>query len=324
MAKAFEALIDAAIVGGASAVAVLTNVGGFSYLPRVGRQRVVRAAVSAAGGRVPVLAGVGDHSLASTATNIVEAQKAGASALLLSPVSHLRLETAEVDGLVKDLVATAETGIWLHNNPAAARYRFSVEDLARWAPLRGVKGFMDVAATSSEAKDRNKRLLAELSPRTGKLLNHGFGGDAIGAQLLLAGIPTWHSDLAGVLPDAAGAIAYAVENGLRPQARAIQRQLAPLALLAEQYGSMRVVHAIGSLQGKEMGQLPRPLLPVSREVRNLVRYSLADVVVPEDLLEATREAAAGRAAVELGRPHEVPGEAPTGQGRHRSAEKLPG
>lgn len=287
LVKTFETLVDNAVTAGATAVGVLGSTGGFAYLPRSARKRVVRTAVEVADGRVPVIAGVGAVTLAEVAVNVEEAEEAGADALLLAPVSYQPLTDDEVAGLYRDVASRANVGIWVYNNPATTRYRFGADELAALGRMNGVVGFKDRAATASEARERRRRVQEALPPRTGRRLQHGFSGDGMGAQVLLDGAATWHSSIAGVIPEAPAAIARAVGAGQAAEARRLQRQLTSIAVLAAQYGGIRVAQALGDLAGLDMGALPRPLQQLPADARSILRMALRSIDVPDELKAAS-------------------------------------
>ena len=324
LTKTFETLVDNAVVAGVTSVGVLGSTGGFAYLPRSTRKRVVRAAVEAADGRVPVIAGVGSFTLAEVVANVAEAEEVGADALLLPPVSYQPLTNDEVYALYRDVTSRASIGVWVYNNPATTHYRFGVDELAALGRMNGVHGFKDRAATASEARERRRRVQETLPPRTAKRLQHGFSGDGIGAQVLLDGAATWHSSIAGVIPAAPSAIARAVEAGNAAEARSVQRQLTSIAVLGAQYGGIRVSHALGELTGFEMGVLPRPLHPLPNDARSILRMALRSIDVPAPTASAREELVALRAkrasSAEVDAPKGDPaGAAASRRARHQAA-----
>lgn len=277
----FERLVDDAITAGADAVGVLGSTGGFAYMPRTARKRITRSAVEVADGRVPVIVGVGALSTAEVLANLTEAHSVGASGALLQPMAYQPLTFDEIYGLYKDASAATDIPLWVYNNPATTGHRFSVEQLTKIARLSAVAGFKDRAANANDAQDRMERIAGALPPRTARQLDWGFSGDGIGAQVLLAGATTWHSGLAGVLPEICVAIAQAATSGHAPHARVLQRQLTPLSIIVRQYGGIRTAHSIAQMLGLDAGTLPRPLAPLPADARALVRMALEAVSVPD-------------------------------------------
>ncbi|GAA2527219.1 dihydrodipicolinate synthase family protein [Rarobacter incanus] len=291
-----ESLIEGALEYGATAFGVVSGTGGATYLSRSVRRRVIKLTIAKAHGRAAILVGVSSFATAEVAANVDEAAQAGADAVLLQPFASQQLRAEEVLGLYRDVATVSSLPVIIDNNPTTTHYRISTSELARLVPIKGIVGVKDSAATASEARQRRERVLGALSPRTARRTEYGFATSSFGAQALIDGADTWHSAVAAVLPEYCGAIAYAATNRRRAEARQMQRALAPLGMLSEQWGAIRVVHAIGTLRGLDMGVPPRPLLPLPREANALVRVTLNGLRVDDDLLAATRDAAAARAA----------------------------
>lgn len=297
LTRSFEQLVDSAIVAGVSAIGVLGSTGGFAYMPRSARKRIARSAVEVADGRVPVIVGVGALSTAEVLANLAEAASVGASGALLQPMAYQPLQPEEIFGLYKDASSAATIPIWVYNNPATTGHRFSVDELTKLGRLSGVAGFKDRGANAADIKDRIQKITAELPQRTAKRLDWGFSGDGLGAQILLSGASTWHSALASVLPEICVAIAAAAAADRAPEARALQRQLTPLSVMVRQYGGIRTTHTIAELLGLDAGVLPKPLLPLPRDARALVKMALAGIDVPAPRAEATTPASSQAAPV---------------------------
>ena len=314
LTRSFEQIVDSAIVAGVSAIGVLGSTGGFAYMPRSARKRIARSAVEVADGRVPVIVGVGALSTAEVLANLAEAASVGASGALLQPMAYQPLQFEEIFGLYKDASSAATIPIWVYNNPATTGHRFSVGELAKLGRLSGVAGFKDRGANAGDMKDRIAKITAELPQRTAKRLDWGFSGDGLGAQILLSGASTWHSGLASVLPEICVAITTAAVADRAPEARSLQRQLTPLSIIVRQYGGIRTTHTIAELLGVDAGVLPKPLLPLPRDARELVKMALAGIDVPASA-EAAKTAVAASApeaaaAVSVPAPAPAPVSAP--------------
>ncbi|WP_354002693.1 dihydrodipicolinate synthase family protein [Occultella kanbiaonis] len=95
---AFVGLVRRLVAGGVDMVCPLGSTGGYPYLTRAERARVARLAVDAAGG-IPVVIGIGALATREVLELSADAQAAGASAVLLAPVSYQPLTEDEVFGL---------------------------------------------------------------------------------------------------------------------------------------------------------------------------------------------------------------------------------
>jgi 4-hydroxy-tetrahydrodipicolinate synthase len=253
-----ERLVDDAVTAGASGVAVLGSTGGYPYVTAGERRQVVEAAVAAADGRVPVIAGVGAFTTDEVVVHTIVAERAGVAAVLLPTLAYLPLTDAEVLGLVEDVADAAQVPVWIYHNPVSTSFRFDVDALARAARVPGVGGVKDRGSDVDELRAR-VRALGDAVPEHVEV---GCSGDVLGVEGLLAGARTWHSGLASVLPAWYVAVAGAAAAGHAEDARALMARLAPVAELVVRLGGPRAVHALAGVRGIDLGELPAPLRPV--------------------------------------------------------------
>ena len=253
-----ERLVDDAVAAGASGVAVLGSTGGYPYLTAGERRLVVEAAVEAAAGRVPVVAGVGAFTTDEVIVHTIVAERAGAAAVLLPTLAYLPLTDDEVLDLVADVADAAQVPVWIYHNPVSTSFRYSVETLARAAQVPGVGGVKDRGSDADELRSRVGALSAVVPDH----VELGCSGDLLGVEGLLAGARTWHSGLASVLPGWYVAVARAAAAGRAEEARSLMARLAPVAGLVATLGGPRAVHALARVRGTDLGQLPAPLRPV--------------------------------------------------------------
>jgi 4-hydroxy-tetrahydrodipicolinate synthase len=277
--------VDRAVAAGADGIAVLGSTGGFAYLDRAQRRRVVEVAAEAVAGRVPLVAGIGATTTDAVLAHADDAVAAGADGLLLPPVAYLPLSDDEVVGLYADVTRAVERPVWAYHNPATTRFAFTVETLLRVAALPGIGGFKDRGDDAAALRARAGRLLTE-APSTVEV---GFSGDLLGVEGLLAGARTWHSGLASVLPTSYVAIARAGVAGDRAEVDRLLDEVRPVVELALEHGGPRVTHAVGELLGLSTGRLPAPLLPPAPDVVARLEVLLAGL--PEG--GAARVAAVG-------------------------------
>ncbi len=116
--KALGRVVNRVAKAGADSLGVLGSTGNYAYLSREERRAVLEIAVEAASGGVPVLAGIGAVRTRDVLVFAADAQNAGASALLLAPVSYQKLSEAEVFGLFDTVAAESDLPIVVYDNPA--------------------------------------------------------------------------------------------------------------------------------------------------------------------------------------------------------------
>ncbi|WP_375056066.1 dihydrodipicolinate synthase family protein [Zobellella sp. DQSA1] len=253
----FARLVERLAEAGVNAIGALGSTGSYAYLDRAERARVAQLAVTHAG-TVPVMVGIGALRTRQVLELAEDAQRAGASAVLLAPVSYQPLTEDEVFGLYRTVATSLSVPLCVYDNPGTTRFTFSDELHERIAQLPQVKSIKipAVPADPAAAGARVARLRALLPPE----VTIGVSGDALAATGLNAGCSAWYSVLGGLFPRTALAISRAALGGEAEQAQQLSEQLEPLWALFRQHGSLRVIATAAELQGWASSPcLPLPL-----------------------------------------------------------------
>lgn len=240
---AFARLIARLAEAGVDSIAPLGSTGSYAYLSCKERGRIARIAVEAAGG-VPVMVGIGALRTRDVLAHAHDAQAAGASAVLLAPVSYQLLTDDEVLGLYTDVSAALSVPLCVYDNPTTTRFTFSDELHAEIAKLPNV-------AAIKLPGDGAAARIGRLRPLVPEGVALGVSGDWFAGPALRAGADVWFSVLGGLFPQPA----LAIVRGEEPD-------LEPLWDLFRRYGGVRVMATAAALRGfaGEPG-LPRPLRP---------------------------------------------------------------
>jgi 4-hydroxy-tetrahydrodipicolinate synthase len=234
--------------------------------------RIAQLTVEYAEG-TPVMVGIGALRTRDVLQLVEDAQKAGASAVLLSPVSYQRLTEDEAFSLYESVAHSLSVPLCVYDNPVTTHFTFSDELHSRIAQLPQVRSIKipGVPADAAEAQARVERLRA-LIPAD---VTIGVSGDPLAAIGLNAGCDVWYSVLGGLFPKTCLMITRAAQAG---DAGAAQRQsalLEPLWLLFRQYGSLRVAATAAELLGwVEGSSLPLPLQTLPSAARRQLREFL--------------------------------------------------
>ena len=261
---------------GIASVGVLGSTGGYVYLSCEERARALQAAVEAAG-KTPVLAGIGALRTSDVITNIRNAEKAGAKGLLLAPVSYLPLTEADVDGLVDDVANATDLPVCFYNNPGTTKFNLSESQLIDLSNKGTIAAVKNPPAPDGDFKGQLVRLRSSVPDN----FCLGYSGDSSISGALHAGADAWYSVLAGTLPD----IALRMWNA-RDSAKdlaVINDQLGPLWDLFNTHGSIRIIYEIVSMVGLGDVQLPRPLLPMTPQVKAEIEAALDPILSMEDV-----------------------------------------
>jgi 4-hydroxy-tetrahydrodipicolinate synthase len=268
-AAALTRLVQRIETAGADSIGLLGSTGSYAFLSRDQRRRAVETAMSAVGGKIPVIVGVGALRTDEAEALARDARAAGADGLLLAPVSYTPLMDEEV---YQHFAAVAEAGglpLAIYNNPGTTKFTFSmalIARLAKVAPIQAVK--MPLPQNGDFTSE-----IATLREATPSGFAMGYSGDWGAASAFLAGADAWYSVVAGLLPAEALALTRAAQAGNAAEAERLNQGFAPLWALFKECGSFRVMYAIAEYLGLGSFAPPRPILPIGEEAR--VRLSAA-------------------------------------------------
>jgi len=269
---AYARLIARLARAGVDSIGALGSTGSYAYLDRAERARAVAVAVRHAG-EVPVIAGVGALRVRDILHHVEDAQIAGASAVILAPMTYEALTDDEVFALYEEVCANLSVPLAVYDNPVATRVTFSDELHARVAQLRPVAAIkLPLPTAGVDVLAARIARLRALIPATVAI---GASGDDAAAAGLSAGCDLWFSVLGGTLPAECLALVRAAQRGAADDAAAASERLEPIWQLFARYGTYRVIAALTEQSGlvPRMG-LRRPVRPLDAEGMRLVTEAL--------------------------------------------------
>ncbi|MFC8491962.1 dihydrodipicolinate synthase family protein [Streptomyces sp. NPDC057235] len=256
--KAYAALVQRLATAGVDSIGALGSTGSYAYLSLEERARVARLAIEHADG-VPVIVGIGALRTRQVLQAAEDAQNAGASAVLLAPVSYQPLTEEDVFGLFEEVTANLSVPLVIYDNPGTTHFTFTDELYTRLARLPQVAS-IKIPALPTDPEQARARVehLRRLLPET---MTIGISGDAAAARGLNAGCDAWYSVIGGTFPQPALALTRAAQAGRHEQAEQESQRLQPLwDLFVRHGGSLRVVAAAAAHLGLTAHRnLPLPL-----------------------------------------------------------------
>ncbi len=275
---ALETHVSRGVGKGPGGVFAACGTGEFHALDLDEYERVVRIAVEATAGRVPVYAGTGG-ALPLAHRYAEAAARAGADGLLLLPPYLVTAPPAGIAEYVKEVATASPLPLIVYQRNNA---RFTPETAAALARLPNVVGFKD-GIGDMDAMQRIVLAVAEVERQRPFQFFNGLPTAEM-TQLAYAaiGVPLYSSAVFCFAPEISLAFYRAVQSGDR---NAAQRLLAgfyrPLVELRNRVPGYAVslVKAAVTMSGIEAGPVRAPLVQPTRE----------------DLAELERIVAAGRA-----------------------------
>ncbi|KQP80447.1 dihydrodipicolinate synthase family protein [Methylobacterium sp. Leaf117] len=268
---ALRTILQPLVEAGVGSIGLLGSTGTYPFLARHQRRRAVEAAVEAVAGRVPLLVGVGALRTDEAVRMAQDAKGAGAQAGLLAAMSYTPLTEDEVFEHCATVARDSGLPLCLYDNPGTTHFRFTPELVGRLARVPGIVAVKS-PSPEPEAAAEHVRVLRAAVPAEFTL---GYSGDWNAVEALLAGGEAWYSVFAGLFPRSALAITRAVEVGDAAEARRLNARLAPLWELFRTFSSLRVAYACANPLGLCRAEPPRPILPVTEEVRRRIADTLA-------------------------------------------------
>lgn len=218
--RALGDLVAWQVAEGAEGLVVGGPTGEGPTLTEAERDRVLRVALAAAGGRIPVIAATESNCTRTAVVRTLAAEAAGADATLAVTPFYNRPTQEGLFRHYAAIAAAAARPLLLHAVPARTGIDVRPETLARLAALPGLAGLVD--ATGDLAR------LAPAGGATGPGFLHLSGDDATAAAHAMMGGQGCLSVVANLVPGACAALQRAVRAGDPVRARVIQARLMPL------------------------------------------------------------------------------------------------
>jgi 4-hydroxy-tetrahydrodipicolinate synthase len=269
--EALRRLVDWHISEGTNAIVIVGTTGESPTVDPHEHIELVRTAVQAARGRVPVVAGTGANSTREAIELTARAREVGANATL-QVVPYYNKPNQE--GQYRHFVAVAEAvdlPMILYNVPGRTVADLGVETTLRLARVPGIVGLKDATGDLARAGQLLRRL-----PSTFALYS---GNDDSALALMLLGGHGVISVTANVAPKLMRQMCDAALSSDLPKARALNARLMPLHTgLFIEPNPIPVKWALQRM-GKIEGGIRLPLVPLSPSGRETVQAALDEVAL---------------------------------------------
>ncbi|WP_019925285.1 dihydrodipicolinate synthase family protein [Nocardia sp. BMG111209] len=248
-------LLDRMIDAGVDALAPLGSTGESAYLTDAEWSCVATECVEYTAGRVPTVVGVSDLTTAGTIKRARIAERAGADAIMVLPISYWPL--AE-DELRQHFTAVAEsTGlpVMVYNNPATTGIDMTPEFLV---DLVATVGNITMIKESTGDITRMRRIV-ELGGGEVPFFN---GSNPLALKAFEAGAAGWCTAAPCLVPEQVVLFWKLLRAGDTPAADALFTRLQPLLTMLVSRGLPATVKSGLRSLGIEAGDPRRPMLPL--------------------------------------------------------------
>jgi 4-hydroxy-tetrahydrodipicolinate synthase len=240
-------LCDDLIKSGVHGLTPLGSTGEFAYLNNEQRAAVVHTTIEAAGGRVPVVAGVASTSTLDAVAQAEVYQKLGADGILAILEAYFPLGDAQVESYFRAIADAVDIPVVIYTNPQFQRSDLTLDVIARLAEHPRIQYIKDA------------------STNTGRLLSiMNRCGDSIKVFSASAHIPAAVMLIRGV-------------GWMAGPACLIPRQSVELNEAFARYNLAACIKAGLAIQGYEVGDPVAPQAALTADERRAVEAVLREI-----------------------------------------------
>jgi 1-pyrroline-4-hydroxy-2-carboxylate deaminase len=247
---------------GVHGLVLMGTVGEGNSLSALEKRNVLRAAVEAGEGKVPVIAGVSELTTAAAVSFARDAERLGASGLMVLPAMVYVPTPAELEYHFRAVAGASGLPIMLYNNPPSYRVNIGLDTLARLADVASI------VALKESAPD--PRRFTDLVNAFGDRYILFAGLDDVVFEALVLGARGWVSGLTNAFPAESLALCAAIAAGDLEQARAIYRWFMPLLHLDSEHDLVQSIKLAEQIMGRGSERVRPPRLPLAGERRAAV------------------------------------------------------
>src|SRR5882724_11273772 len=180
------------ISNGVSGIVVLPMLGENASLTSPEREKVIRAAVEVVAGRVPVLSGLAEITLASAKANARSYETFGAQGLMVFPSLGYKSDPRETATWYREIASASSLPIMIYNNPIA--YGVDVTPNV----LQMLSDTKEIVCVKEESGDI--RRITDIAVALGDRFSVFCGVDDLIVESMALGVTGWVSGMTNVWP----------------------------------------------------------------------------------------------------------------------------
>jgi 4-hydroxy-tetrahydrodipicolinate synthase len=263
-------LCEDLIKSGVHGLTPLGSTGEFAYLDKAQRMGIVQAAIEAAKGRVPVVAGVASTSTLDAVAQAKAYQKCGADGILAILEAYFPLQDAQVESYFRSLADAVDIPVVIYTNPQFQRSDLSLDCIARLAIHPRIQYIKDASTNTG-------RLLSIMN-RCGDAIRVFSASAHIPAAVMLIGGVGWMAGPACIIPRQSVELYDLCRAARWNEALVLQRRLWRVNEAFARYNLAACIKAGLAIQGYDVGDPIPPQAPLTADERKVVEAVLREVV----------------------------------------------
>ncbi|GLQ54760.1 dihydrodipicolinate synthase family protein [Devosia nitrariae] len=250
---------ESCIAAGCEGLVMLGTLGENSSLSLDEKEQVVRTAVEAANGRVPVLAGIAEYTTDLAIATSKRMGAAGAAGLMVLPAMVYQQDSREAITHFRAVARAVDLPVMIYNNHVAYKVDLSPEDFAELADEKTI-----VAVKESSHDSRRMTDMVNVLGDRYKLF---CGVDDLALENILFGAVGWVSGLVNSFPREGVALFRAASEGRLEEALALYRWFMPLLHLDTEVKLVQYIKLVNQMTGEGAEWVRAPRLTLIGEER---------------------------------------------------------
>jgi 1-pyrroline-4-hydroxy-2-carboxylate deaminase len=266
-AKHLSVLIRAGIQG----VVALGSVGEGNSLDRQEKLVVVQEVVKAAGGRIPVLAGVSEYTATMACAFAREAADCGVDGLMVLPAMVYKADQREILAHFRAVARATVLPIMIYNNPVSYPADVTPEMFSELADEENIVAI-------KESSDNVRRITDLINVMEDRYILFS-GVDDLVLESVLLGAKGWIGGLVNAFPEENRALWELATSGRWEAARELYRWYTPLLHLDTKVKLVQYIKLAMAETGLGSETVRLPRLPLAGEERaeilSIIRHAIA-------------------------------------------------
>lgn len=267
----FKKLTQRLVQSGSHAIAPLGSTGVLPYLNDEEKEAVVEATLQVVDGRVPVLAGVSNLTTERTVYHARFAEKAGASAVMIIPMSYWKLSDDEIFRHYQTVAEAIGVPVMAYNNPATGGIDMSPALLKRLLQIPNV--------TMIKESTGDVQRMHYLRRVLGEDVAFYNGSNPLALAAFAAGASGWCTAAPNLIPELNHELYDAIVANDLAAARAAYYRQSELLTFITANGLPRTIAAGLQILGTESGFLRSPLAPLGEAEREVLAGMLDEGIL---------------------------------------------
>lgn len=262
-------LVDHLIRKGVHGLTPLGSTGEGAYLDWPTKKRAVEVVVEAAGGRVPVVAGVNNLTTHGAIFEASETERIGVDGILVVLPTYFPVNDEQVVAHFRAVARAVSCSVTLYTNPKFAMWDFTIETLKQLAQEANIGYLKDASGNIGK--------LMSIITALGDRFRIFSASAHVPLFVFMLGGVGWMAGPACLIPEQSIALYEAAREKRWDEALVLQKKLWPLNVAFQRYSLAACVKAGLEMQGFAVGPPLPPQKQLDRQGRNVVRKILEDI-----------------------------------------------